>query len=358
MLQSNCTEIQNYILNWYDIYHRKLPWRISPSNTNLEKTPDPYKIWLSEIMLQQTTVTTAKPYFIKFIEKWPTINDLASATNEEILVAWAGLGYYTRARNLKKCAEIIIDKYRGKFPDTEVSLKCLPGIGEYTAAAIAAIAFGHPALVIDGNIERVISRFFAINEPSPTSKGSVKKHLQTILPKSRPGDFSQALMDIGSLICMPKKTLCTICPIKRDCVAFSQGKPEFFPVKSEKKKKPLRVGAIFLAVTSNNDILLRKRTTGTLLAGMTELPTSNWTSKNDGETSSEAAPFFAEWHLCNNITHIFTHFKLTLSVWKTHIPQKIILSGSWWCPIENLNEEALPMVMKKALIAGGIKLRL
>ncbi|MFV0256027.1 A/G-specific adenine glycosylase [Candidatus Liberibacter solanacearum] len=346
--------IQIDILNWYDINHRTLPWRISPK-TNKSSLPDPYTIWLSEIMLQQTTVTTVEPYFKKFMQKWPTIFCLSSATEEEILSAWAGLGYYTRARNLKKCADVIVQKYEGYFPNKEDILKKLPGIGDYTASAIVAIAFNHFAVVIDTNIERIISRCFAITKSLPLYKKTIKSYARTITSASRPGDFVQAMMDLGSLICTAKKPLCHLCPIQKKCLTFSRGESHLLGITCPKKKSA-RVGAIFLAITSDNRILLRKRTKTRLLKGMDELPGSDWSAKKDGGIDVGNAPFLANWTLCNTITHTFTHFNLKLFIWKTVVPQIISIPESKWCYVQDLTNIALPTVMKKAISAGGIKI--
>ncbi|MBA5724141.1 A/G-specific adenine glycosylase [Candidatus Liberibacter sp.] len=353
LIQSENT-IQDDILNWYDANYRTLLWRTPPSpcKENHSNLTDPYKIWLSEIMLQQTTVIAVKPYFKKFIEKWPTIFNLAAARYEEVLSAWAGLGYYTRTRNLKKCADIIVQQYGGKFPDEIETLRKLPGIGDYTAAAIVAIAFNRFAVVVDANIKRVISRYFAITEPMPSAKSIIHTRTREITSISRPGDFAQAMMDLGSLICTPKQPSCISCPIQKNCLAFSKGITQSLPTKIKKEQKPLRVGAAFLAITPENKILLRKRTKGRLLNGMDELPGSDWTSKKDGGTDAKEAPFFAHWIFCDTVIHTFTHFNLKLFIWKADVPKTIAIPESRWCHIQDLKDAALPTVMKKAIAAA------
>ncbi|XCD91172.1 A/G-specific adenine glycosylase [Candidatus Liberibacter asiaticus] len=346
--------IQSKILDWYDTNHRVLPWRTSPK-TEKSSLPSPYKVWISEIMLQQTTVKTVEPYFKKFMQKWPTIFCLSSAKDEEILSAWAGLGYYTRARNLKKCADIIVKKYEGNFPHKVEILKKLPGIGDYTASAIVAIAFNHFAVVVDTNIERIISRYFDIIKPAPLYHKTIKNYARKITSTSRPGDFVQAMMDLGALICTSNKPLCPLCPIQKNCLTFSKGKSHLLGINTIKKKRPMRTGAVFIAITNDNRILLRKRTNTRLLEGMDELPGSAWSSTKDGNIDTHSAPFTANWILCNTITHTFTHFTLTLFVWKTIVPQIVIIPDSTWHDAQNLANAALPTVMKKALSAGGIK---
>ena len=339
------------LLAWYDRHHRDLPWRTSPPMTAKGLRANPYHVWLSEVMLQQTTVQAVKPYFAKFLTAWPTVNDLAAAPSDAVMAAWAGLGYYARARNLKKCAEAVANEHGGVFPDTEEGLKKLPGIGDYTAAAVAAIAFNRQAAVMDGNVERVISRLFAIDAPLPGSKPAMKIRVAEITPRNRPGDFAQAMMDLGATICTPKRPACALCPYNSHCLALAHDEPERFPVKAAKKEKPVRVGAAFVAVNAEGEILLRRRVETGLLGGMTEVPTTAWTSRIDGGTGTEHAPFEADWHAAGTIVHVFTHFELRLSVYRAKVAQ---LSSSksnaeWWEPVESLHAQALPTVMKKAI---------
>ncbi|WP_064694109.1 A/G-specific adenine glycosylase [Rhizobium aegyptiacum] len=340
------------LLEWYDRHHRDLPWRVSPGMAARGVKPDPYRVWLSEVMLQQTTVQAVKPYFDKFLQRWPEVTDLAAAENDEVMAAWAGLGYYARARNLKKCAEAVAKEHRGMFPDTEEGLKSLPGIGDYTAAAVAAIAFNRQATVMDGNVERVISRLYAIEAPLPGAKPAMKEKVALMTPSGRPGDFAQAMMDLGATICTPKRPACSLCPFRDACQALKSSDPEFFPVKAAKKEKPVRRGAAFVAVTGEGEILLRRRAESGLLGGMTEVPTTAWTARLDGETSVTAAPFDAAWQASGTITHVFTHFELRLSIWRAAISGPFDTNDGWWEPVTNLEAQALPTVMKKAIAAA------
>ena len=311
--------------------------------------PDPYRIWLSEVMLQQTTVPAVKAYFAKFLERWPTVDDLAAAANEDVMAAWAGLGYYARARNLKKCAEAVAADHGGRFPDTEEGLRTLPGIGDYTAAAIAAIAFNRRAAVMDGNVERVISRLYAISAPLPGAKPLMKQKVALLTPADRPGDFAQAMMDLGATICTPKRPACSLCPFNGGCQALAGHDPERFPVKTAKKEKPVRQGAAFVAVNDEGEIFLRRRIESGLLGGMTEVPTTGWTARIDGETGSDAAPFPANWQPAGTVTHVFTHFELRLSIWRARSVSQNDNHDGWWAPVTNLEDQALPTVMKKAI---------
>ncbi|WP_194273790.1 MULTISPECIES: A/G-specific adenine glycosylase [Rhizobium] len=340
------------LLDWYDRHHRDLPWRVSPPMAARGIKADPYRVWLSEVMLQQTTVPAVKPYFANFLARWPTVRDLADAPSDDVMAAWAGLGYYARARNLKKCAEAVARDHDGIFPDTEDGLKSLPGIGDYTAAAVAAIAFNRQAAVMDGNVERVISRLYAIATPLPAAKPLMKQKVALLTPKDRPGDFAQAMMDLGATICTPKRPACALCPFNGSCEALRLHDPEHFPVKAAKKEKPIRQGAAFIAVTADGEVLLRRRIESGLLGGMTEVPTTHWTARQDGETSADAAPFPAGWEPCGTITHVFTHFELRLSIHRVAIPSQIQVDNGWWEPVTNLDSQALPTVMKKAITAA------
>jgi len=311
--------------------------------------PDPYHVWLSEVMLQQTTVPAVKSYFAKFLDLWPTVAALAAAPNEDVMAAWAGLGYYARARNLKKCAEAVVRDHGGRFPDTEDGLKALPGIGDYTAAAVAAIAFDRQAAVMDGNIERVVSRIYAISTPLPAAKPLIRQKVAALTPTDRPGDFAQGMMDLGATICTPKRPACALCPFREDCRALAGDEPERFPVKAAKKEKPVRQGAAFVAVNAEGEILLRRRAESGLLGGMTEVPTTGWTARIDGETGAEAAPFAADWAPSGTVTHVFTHFELRLSVWRAQVTAAPDGDDGWWEPVTNLERQALPTVMKKAI---------
>jgi A/G-specific adenine glycosylase len=345
--QAHAQKLPDALLTWYDRHHRELPWRVSPAAAAAGKRADPYHIWLSEVMLQQTTVQAVKPYFSKFLALWPKVTDLAAAPVEDVMAAWAGLGYYARARNLKKCAEAVAAGHAGVFPDTQDGLQALPGIGDYTSAAVAAIAFNRQAAVMDGNVERVISRLYAIDAPLPGSKPLMKARVVTLTPAERPGDFAQAMMDLGATICTPRRPACALCPFRDDCLAFAEHDPERFPVKAAKKEKPVRTGAAFVAVTPEGEILLRRRIDSGLLGGMTEVPTTGWTARIDGGQTPHHAPFPADWAACGTVVHVFTHFELRLSVFRTQA-EKIAVEG-WWEPVENLESQALPTVMKKAI---------
>ncbi len=339
------------ILSWYDRHHRELPWRVTPGMAKQGVINNPYHVWLSEVMLQQTTVQAVKAYFEKFTRTWPTVNDLAAAREEDVMKAWAGLGYYARARNLKKCAETVANELGGRFPDTEAALKALPGIGDYTAAAIAAIAFNRSAAVMDGNVERVVSRLFAIDAPLPASKPLMKAQVEQLTPQNRPGDFAQAMMDLGATICTPKRPTCSLCPLQKDCSAFAAGDPEFFPVKAPKKTRPIRLGAAFVIQNSEGAVWLRRRPPNGLLGGMSEVPSTDWNSRRNGATGTDAAPCSSEWRTCGVVTHIFTHFELRLSVFHARSVTTVPGHG-WWSPLTNIDDEALPTVMKKVINAA------
>ncbi|PWL19715.1 A/G-specific adenine glycosylase [Falsochrobactrum shanghaiense] len=340
------------LLSWYDRHHRILPWRVTPTEQRRGIKPDPYRVWLSEIMLQQTTVEAVKSYFTAFVERWPDIEAMAQASEDDILRAWAGLGYYSRARNLKKCADLVAAQYDGKFPSSAAALKELPGIGDYTSAAIAAIAFGEPAAVVDGNVERVISRLFAINTPLPAAKVPIRALMGDMTPPQRPGDFAQAMMDLGATICTPRRPACALCPLNEGCKALGAHEPEQFPRKAPKAQKPVRIGAAFIAIADDGSVLLRKRPDKGLLAGMSEVPGSGWSARIDGDASIKAAPFAADWLAAGTITHVFTHFELRLSVYSARNVTREITKDGWWSSPGELGGEALPTVMKKAITAA------
>ncbi|RWA66248.1 MAG: A/G-specific adenine glycosylase [Mesorhizobium sp.] len=353
---SGDSSIAARLLAWYDAHHRDLPWRVTPGAFSRGARPDPYRVWLSEVMLQQTTVEAVKAYFRSFTEKWPTVEELAAAPAEDVMKAWAGLGYYSRARNLKACADLLA-RQGGRFPDTEAGLKELPGIGAYTAAAIAAIAFDRPAAVVDGNVERVISRLYSIETPLSEAKPEIRALVEKLVPQTRPGDFAQAMMDLGATICTPRRPRCMLCPVREDCSAILAGDPERFPVRLPKDDKPLRQGAAFVAERGDGAILLRKRPEKGLLGGMTEVPTTAWTARADGATTKDAAPFPAEWRRAGRIGHVFTHFALELEVFHAHIKGDVLSGGDapdghFWSLAHDISGEALPTVMKKVIEAA------
>lgn len=339
------------LLEWYDRQHRELPWRVAPALIAKGVQPDSYRVWLSEIMLQQTTVEAVKKYFLAFTKVWPTVADLAAADEEDVLKAWAGLGYYSRARNLKKAADMVMRQYAGTFPQSQAGLAKLPGVGRYTSAAIASIAFGEPVAVVDGNVERVITRLEAIETPLPAAKALVYDVVERILPPERPGDFAQACMDLGATICTPQRPKCILCPLRADCRGLAAGEPEKYPVKPPKTAKPLRQGAAFVVIRNDGAILLSKRADKGLLAGMSGVPVSDWTARMDGAIGVEAAPFPAKWIHCGTVRHVFTHFELDLHVHRTNTAI-MTPKDAWWSKPADLPHEALPTVMKKAIEAA------
>jgi A/G-specific adenine glycosylase len=339
------------LLDWYDRHRRRLPWRPLPG-----AGIDPYRVWLSEIMLQQTGVQTVGPYFEKFIARWPSVSALGSASLDDVLRMWAGLGYYSRARNLHACAVVVRRDHGGAFPDTEEGLRALPGIGPYTAAAIAAIAFGRRTMPVDGNIERVVSRLFAVEEPLPKAKPLIQQLASTLLADSRAGDSAQALMDLGSTICTPKRPACALCPINDDCAARLRGDQESFPHKAPKKAGELRRGAAFV-VTRGDELLVRTRAEKGLLGGMTEVPGSDWLAGQDDKAALKQAPALksvARWHRkVGVVTHVFTHFPLELVVYTANVPARSRApEGMRFVPLATLQDEALPNVMRKVIAHG------
>jgi A/G-specific adenine glycosylase len=339
------------LLGWYDRHRRRLPWRPLPG-----ERADPYKVWLSEIMLQQTGVKTVGPYFEKFVARWPDVDALACASLDDVLRMWAGLGYYSRARNLHACAVAVRRDHGGAFPDTEEGLRSLPGIGPYTAAAISAIAFGRRTMPVDGNIERVVSRLFAVEDPLPQAKPLIQSLAATLLGASRAGDSAQALMDLGASICTPKKPACALCPLNGDCASRARGDQETFPRKAPKKTGTLRRGAAFV-VTRGDQLLVRTRPEKGLLGGMTEVPGSDWRAAQDDKEALAQAPSMnggKRWQRKTGVvTHVFTHFPLELVVYTATVsagsraPQ-----GMRWVPIATLSDEALPNLMRKVIAHG------
>ena len=333
------------ILAWYDENRRALPWRAAPG-----VRPDPYRVWLSEIMLQQTRVETIAPYFSKFVTRWPDVHALAAAKLSEVLSAWAGLGYYARARNLHACAREIVDR-GGEFPRTELELRALPGIGAYTAAAVAAIAFEQPAIAIDGNVERVVARLFALREPLPKAKATLRALAARLQPDGRHGDFAQALMELGATVCMPRKPDCPRCPWQGACEANALGEPERFPRKTAKKEGRLRRGAAFVVWREDGAVLLRTRPGNGLLGAMTEVPTSEWKHRFDKALARGQAPMRRTWKLLpGTVRHVFTHFPLELVVHMARVKRKTQPpKGMRFVREQDLDREALPTLMRKVL---------
>jgi len=334
------------LLAWYDANARLLAWRVGPREHAAGVRADPYLVWLSEVMLQQTTVPHATPYFLSFTRRWPTVSDLAAAKDEDVMAAWAGLGYYARARNLLACARAVAKDHGGVFPETEESLRALPGVGAYTAAAVAAIAFDQAANVVDGNVERVMSRVFAVETPLPDGKPELKRLAATLVDGHRPGDWAQALMDLGAAICRPKQPLCDRCPVADQCAAFQQGRPEVFPKRSPKADRPRRHGVAWLIEQDGRIALVRRESRG-LLGGMLGLPTSEWRTEpwSDAEARA-AAPVTAPWRDLGTIEHVFTHFALTLRVFAGEGR----LAGATMADTDGL--QALPSVFLKAARLG------
>jgi A/G-specific adenine glycosylase len=334
------------LLRWYDRHRRVLPWRARKG-----ERADPYRVWLSEIMLQQTTVKAVAPYYARFLARFPTIADLAAAPLEDVLKLWAGLGYYARARNLHACAKAVAERHGGEFPGTEEGLRGLPGIGAYTAAAIAAIAFDKRASPVDGNIERVIARLFAVEEELPAAKPRIRTLAEQLTPQRRAGDFAQAMMDLGATICTPKNPACVLCPWMESCAARSRGDQESFPRKAEKKTGALRRGAAFVVVRADGFILARTRPEKGLLGGMTEVPTTEWTRAFDETAALDGAPLKAKWRrLPGVVTHTFTHFPLELTIYTARVPARMRAPhGMRWTALAGLAGEALPNVMRKVV---------
>ncbi len=337
------------LLAWYDRHARVLPWRARPGERG-----DPYRVWLSEIMLQQTTVKTVGPYYARFLDRWPTVAALAAASLDDVLRAWAGLGYYARARNLHACAQAVVERHGGEFPADLAALRALPGIGDYTAAAVGAIAFDLGAVPVDGNVERVVTRLFAVEEALPAAKPEIKALAASLLPPARSGDFAQALMDLGASLCSPRKPACALCPWTDGCMARAQGSQEAFPRKVPKREGRLRRGAAFVAVRADGCVLLRQRPDKGLLAKMTEVPGSEWTHDFDAAKARKSAPHLAAditWRrLPGVVTHVFTHFPLELTVFVAEVPRGTRApKGARWVKRAKVAGEALPNVMRKVL---------
>jgi len=330
------------ILAWYDTNARALPWRHPPG---VPGRTDPYRVWLSEIMLQQTTVAMASPYFDRFTARWPTVEALAAADDAEVMTAWAGLGYYARARNLLACAREV--SARGGFPDTEAGLLTLPGVGPYTAAAVAAIAFDRPAAVVDGNVERVMSRVFAVETPLPRAKPELRVHAAALTPEDRPGDYAQAVMDLGATVCMPRRPACGRCPWNQRCRAFAAGNPERYPVKGAKPARPTRYGTAWW-IEVDGEVLLVRRPAKGLLGGMIALPASDFRP----EPTPARAPVEAAWTLAPEpVRHGFTHFDLVLDVATTRLAERPPLEGEWH-PVAGLDRAGLPTLFRRAADAA------
>jgi A/G-specific adenine glycosylase len=342
------------LLTWYDRHRRKLPWRPPPG-----QRADPYRVWLSEIMLQQTTVKAVAPYYARFLQRWDDVGALAAAPLDDVLKAWAGLGYYARARNLHTTARAVVERHGGKFPANEAELRALPGIGDYTAAAIAVIAYDLPATAVDGNVERVIARLYAVTTLLPAAKPEIRRLAGGLTPRRRAGDFAQAMMDLGSTICTPKNPACALCPWNDSCAAYAQGEAELFPYRTPKREGALRRGAAFVARRADGMVLVRARTAKGLLGAMTEVPTTEWLQNFTEANALNGAPRFSAtkarkriaWRrVAGVVRHVFTHFPLELSVYTADVPAHTPApAGARWVALGSLAGEALPSVMRKVV---------
>ncbi len=332
------------LLAWYDRHAREMPWRVGPAERDAGQRPNPYAVWLSEVMLQQTTVAAVTGYFHRFTALWPDVGALAAAEDGAVMEAWAGLGYYARARNLLKCARAVVADHGGQFPLTEAGLRSLPGIGPYTAAAIAAIAFDEPATVVDGNVERVVARLFAVHDPLPGAKPALARLAARLTPATRPGCHAQAMMDLGATICTPRRPACGLCPLRSHCAARAQGLAEVLPRKAAKTPKPLRHGHIYIARRDDGAWLVERRPDTGLLGGMLGFPGSDWSA-----APAPAPPLAADWRpLGAEVRHTFTHFHLRLTVHLARVAPPAPPDRGFWLPAEAFRPAALPTVMRKA----------
>ncbi len=337
-MPANPLSIADRLLAWYDAHRRDLPWRAKPGEVT-----DPYRVWLSEIMLQQTTVATVRPRFEAWVARWPTLAALVAADEAEVMSAWAGLGYYARARNLVRAARVVVADHGGAFPWTEAELRRLPGLGDYTAAAVAAIAFGQRAVVVDANVERVVARLHAIATPLPAARPAIRAKADALTPDARAGDFAQATMDLGATICTPRSPRCLLCPLREQCDGYRTGEPARFPVKPAKRAKPRRYGTIFWLKVGGQVLLVRRPDRG-LLGGMRALPTGPWVNEAPGLAG---APVAADWRLLDaTIAHGFTHFDLQLALAVATAPAHAEAGGEWW-PVDDLAAAGLPTLFAK-----------
>ena len=333
------------LLAWYDQNARTMPWRVPPPAKGGKGRADPYRVWLSEVMLQQTTVAAVKDYFNRFTTRWPDVAALAAADDGDVMAEWAGLGYYARARNLLKCARVVASQYQGQFPNTYQGLLALPGIGPYTAAAISAIAFDQPETVVDGNVERVMARLYDVHTPLPAAKGELTGHAAALTPKSRPGDYAQAVMDLGATICTPRKPACALCPWQGACLARRRGTAPELPKKTPKKPKPTRLGHAYVGQRADGAWLLERRAESGLLGGMLGWPGSPWA---EGEMPQPAAPLPGAWvQMPDAALHTFTHFHLRLIVWVAPLPLDAAPGTGQFVTHNKFRPSDLPTVMRK-----------
>ncbi|MEO1637965.1 MAG: A/G-specific adenine glycosylase [Pseudomonadota bacterium] len=346
-------DLSDDLLSWYDVHARVMPWRVSPADRRAGVAPDPYAVWLSEVMLQQTTVAAVREYHAKFLGIWPTVADLAAADDADVMAAWAGLGYYARARNLLKCARAVVAEHDGQFPDTYDGLIKLPGIGPYTAAAISAIAFDRPETVVDGNVERVMARLYDIHTPLPAAKPELTKKASALTPKSRPGDYAQAVMDLGATICTPRSPACGICPWRDPCAARVAGTAAELPKKTPKKKTPTRYGIVYVARRADGAWLLETRPETGLLGGMLGWPGSEW---SDDPRSNP--PVDADWQeLGEEARHTFTHFHLRLKIMTAQVPYDAQPAVGTFVPASAFRPANLPTAMRKVFDLAHVTLR-
>jgi A/G-specific adenine glycosylase len=336
------------LLDWYDRHARVLPWRVSPADRAAGQRPDPYRVWLSEVMLQQTTVAAVRAYFLRFTDLWPTIDDLAAAEDAAVMAEWAGLGYYARARNLLACARAVAHDHGGRFPDTADGLRSLPGVGAYTAAAIAAIAFDRAETVVDGNVERVMARRFAVQTPLPQAKPELTRLAASLTPQDRPGDYAQAVMDLGATICTPRNPACGICPWSAPCAARAKGIAADLPRKAPKAQKPTRSGTVWIVRRDDGAWLLERRPDRGLLGGMLGWPGTDWGDLKADAPSGEP-PLSARWQDCGaEVRHTFTHFDLRLRVHVARVPTGTTPARGTFVPAADFRPASLPTVMRKA----------
>ncbi|WP_299371616.1 A/G-specific adenine glycosylase [uncultured Tateyamaria sp.] len=337
-------DLSDDLLDWYDVHARQMPWRVSPADKKAGMRPDPYAVWMSEIMLQQTTVAAVTAYFQRFMARWPTVADLAAAQDADVMGEWAGLGYYARARNLLKCARAVVADHGGAFPADHAALLNLPGIGPYTAAAISSIAFDLPFTVVDGNVERVMARLHDEHTLLPGAKPTLTAQAEALTPQARPGDYAQAVMDLGATICTPRNPACGICPWRAPCLARARGTAPALPKKTPKKAKPIRHGTVYLAQRSDGAWLLETRPDSGLLGGMLGWPGSDWVDASAPRPT--APPMDAAWtQLPGEVRHTFTHFHLILDVMVAQVPMS---APGTFLPRDRFRPSDLPTVMRKA----------
>jgi len=345
---ANHDALPDLLLEWYDVHAREMPWRVGPEARKMDVRPDPYRVWMSEIMLQQTTVATVRDYFQRFVTRWPTVRDLAAAEDADVMGEWAGLGYYARARNLLKCARVVVDEHDGVFPADHAELLKLPGIGPYTAAAVSSIAFDLPYTVLDGNVERVMARLYDIHTPLPAAKPALMDKAEALTPPTRPGDYAQAVMDLGATICSPKSPACGICPWRDPCAARVAGTQNGLPKKTPKKAKPVRHGTVYLAQREDGAWLLETRPEKGLLGGMLGWPGSDWVDTEHARPQG-TPPVAADWSDLNGeVRHTFTHFHLMLTVKTAQVPEHAEPRRGTFLPREQFRPFDLPTVMRKA----------